>query len=117
MLTNIVIALVALLHALFMLLEMFFWKKPLGRRIFGLSREQADLTAVLAANQGLYNGFLAAGLCWGLLAGATGRSVVIFFLACVIVAGVFGAFTVNRSILWVQALPGAIALALVLLPF
>ena len=117
MLTNIVIALVALLHALFMLLEMFFWKKPLGRRIFGLSREQADLTAVLAANQGLYNGFLAAGLCWGLLAGANGRSVVIFFLACVIVAGVFGALTVKHSILWVQALPGAIALALVLLAF
>ena len=115
MLTTISIALVALLQVLFMLLEMFLWKKPLGRKIFGLSREQADLTAVLAANQGLYNGFLAAGLCWGLLAGADGKNVVIFFLACVIVAGVFGAFTANRSILWIQALPGAIALGLVLL--
>jgi len=116
MLTTISIALVALLQVLFMVLEMFLWKKPLGRRIFGLSRGQADLTAVLAANQGLYNGFLAAGLCWGLLAGADdGKNIVIFFLACVIVAGVFGAFTANRSILWIQALPGAIALGLVLL--
>jgi len=115
MLTTISIALVALLHVLFMLLEMFLWKKPLGRKIFGLSREQADQTAVLAANQGLYNGFLAAGLCRGLLTGADGESVVIFFLTCVIVAGVFGAFTARRSILWIQALPGAIALALVLL--
>ena len=116
MLTNIAIALVALLHALFMLLEMFLWKKPPGRRIFGLSHEQAEQTAVLAANLGLYNGFLAAGLCWGLLAGAEGRNVVIFCLSCVIVAGVFGALTATRSILWIQALPGVIALALVLLP-
>ena len=116
MLANISIALVAVLHVMFMLLEMFLWKKPFGRRIFRLNREQADQTAALAANQGLYNGFLAAGLCWGLLTGSEGINIVIFFLACVIVAGVFGAFTVNRSILWIQALPGVIALVLVLLP-
>ena len=116
MLTNISIALVAALHVLFLVLEMFLWKKPFGRKVFGLSREQANQTAALAANQGLYNGFLAAGLCWGLMNGADGKDTVIFFLGCVIVAGIFGAFTANRSILWIQALPGAIALALVLLP-
>ena len=116
MLVKISIALVAALHVLFLVLEMFLWKKPFGRRIFGLSREQANQTATLAANQGLYNGFLAAGLCWGLLSGADGKKIIIFFLGCVIVAGVFGAFTANRSILWIQALPGAVALALVLLP-
>jgi putative membrane protein len=116
MLVKISIALVAALHVLFLVLEMFLWKKPFGRKVFGLSREQANQTAALAANQGLYNGFLAAGLCWGLLAGADGKSIVIFFLGCVIVAGVFGALTANRSILWIQALPGAVALALVLLP-
>ena len=115
MLVKISIALVAALHMLFLVLEMFLWKKPFGRKIFGLSREQANQTAALAANQGLCNGFLAAGLCWGLLSGADGKNIVIFFLGCVIVAGVFGAFTANRSILWIQALPGAIALALVLL--
>ena len=116
MLVNISIALVAALHVLFLVLEMFLWTKPFGRKVFGLSREQANQTAALAANQGLYNGFLAAGLCWGLLAGADGKNIVIFFLICVIVAGIFGAFTANRSILWIQALPGAIALTLVLLP-
>ena len=116
MLVKISIALVAALHVLFLVLEMFLWKKPFGRRIFGLSREQANQTATLAANQGLYNGFLAAGLCWGLLSGADGKKIIIFFLGCVIVAGVFGAFTANRSILWIQALPGAVALAFVLLP-
>ena len=115
MLVKISIALVAALHVLFLVLEMFLWKKPFGRKVFGLSREQANQTAALAANQGLYNGFLAAGLCWGLLNGADGKNIVIFFLICVIVAGVFGAFTANRSILWIQALPGGIALALVLL--
>ena len=116
MLTNIAIALVAALHVFFLVLEMFLWKKPFGRKVFGLSREQANQTAALAANQGLYNGFLAAGLCWGLLAGADGKNIVIFFLICVIVAGIFGAFTANRSILWIQALPGAVALVLVLMP-
>jgi putative membrane protein len=107
---------VALLHVYFLVLEMFLWTKPFGRRTFGLTKELADATKGLAANQGLYNGFLAAGLVWGLLAGAeTGFAPRVFFLACVVVAGLFGAATAKRSILFVQALPGAIALALVLL--
>jgi putative membrane protein len=94
---------------------MFFWSKPVGRRIFGLSPEFASESAVLAANQGLYNGFLAAGLVWGLVAGPSGFDLKIFFLLCVVVAGVFGALTASRSILWVQAVPAALALVLVLL--
>lgn len=112
---DLAVALVALLHLLFLVLEMFLWTKPIGRRTFGLSRELAEETAALAANQGLYNGFLAAGLLWSLLAEAQGFSLKIFFLGCVIVAGLFGAATAKRSILFVQALPGAVALALVLL--
>ena len=112
---DVAVGLVAALHLYFLVLEMFLWKKPLGRRIFGLSREFADSTASLAANQGLYNGFLAAGLLWGLGLGDAGFSIRVFFLICVIVAGVFGAVTVNRRILWVQAMPGAIALALTFL--
>ena len=96
------------------MLEVFFWDKPLGRRTFGLTPEFATASKALAANQGLYNGFLAAGLVWGLSRGEAGEPVVVFFLACVIVAGVFGALTVNRRILLVQALPAAVALALVL---
>ena len=111
---NIAIGLVALLHVYFMVLEMFLWEKPLGRRVFGIKPEFAAATAKLAANQGLYNGFLVAGLVWGLTLGADGTHVKFFFLACVIVAGVFGAITVNRYILFVQALPGIIALALLL---
>ena len=111
---DIAVALVALLHLNFLVLEMFYWDKPLGMRVFGLKPEFAKATKSLAANQGLYNGFLVAGLAWGLLLGAAGGSVKVFFLGCVIVAGVFGALTVSRKILWVQALPGAIALALVL---
>ena len=111
---NIAVALVALLHLNFLVLEMFYWDKPLGRRVFGLKPEFAKASKNLAANQGLYNGFLVAGLAWGLLLGEAGGTVKVFFLCCVIVAGVFGAFTVSRMILWVQALPGAIALALVL---
>ena len=113
--SNVLVGLVALLHLYFLMLEMFFWNKPLGRRIFGLTPEFAKSTTALAANQGLYNGFLAAGLIWGLVLGPGGYSIKIFFLGCVIVAGVFGAFTANRRILWIQALPGAVALTLVLL--
>ena len=109
---NVAVVLVAALHVYFLVLEMFLWKKPLGRRVFGLTREMAEATASLAANQGLYNGFLAAGLVWGLGLGTDGFSIRVFFLICVIVAGVFGAATASRKILWVQALPGAIALAL-----
>ena len=114
LLADLAVASVALLHLLFLVLEMFLWKRPLGLKIFGLSREKAEETAALAANQGLYNGFLAAGLVWGLVRGAAGSDVKVFFLACVVVAGVFGAATAKRSILWVQALPAAVALALVL---
>jgi len=109
-LANTVVGLVALLHLLFLVLEMFYWTKPLGRRIFGLEREFAEASATLAANQGLYNGFLAAGLLWGLLAGPEGFWITIFFSSCVVVAGIFGAVTASRSILWIQALPGAVAL-------
>jgi putative membrane protein len=110
---NIATGLVALLHLYFLVLEMFFWDKPAGRRAFGLTPEFAAASKSLAANQGLYNGFLVAGLLWGLGLGAAGNPIKIFFLACVVVAGVFGAVTVNRRILWVQAAPGAIAMALV----
>lgn len=109
---NLVTALVALLHLYFLVLEMFLWTKPYGRRVFGLTPEKAELTKALAANQGLYNGFLAAGLAWGLSLGADGHAIRLFFLGCVILAGIFGAATVGRKILYVQALPGALAVAL-----
>jgi putative membrane protein len=112
---NVLVGLVALLHLYFLVLEMFLWTKPAGRRAFGLTPELAAQTKSLAANQGLYNGFLAAGLLWGLSRGSDGVPILIFFLGCVIVAGVFGAATASRKILWVQALPGALALAAVLL--
>ncbi len=112
---NMLVGLVALLHLNFLVLEMFFWNKPLGRRIFRLTPEFAQASAALAANQGLYNGFLAAGLFWGIGLGQAGHSIKIFFLGCVIMAGIFGTVTVSRKILWVQAMPGAVALALVLL--
>jgi len=113
---QIVVGLVAVLHLYFLVLEMFLWQKPAGRRAFGLTPEFAAATAKLAANQGLYNGFLAAGLIWGLTLGPAGTSVVLFFLACVIVAGLYGGFTTSRKILWIQALPAVIAFALILLP-
>ena len=112
---SILIGIVAALHVYFLVLEMVFWDKPLGRRVFGLTREFAADSKALAANQGLYNGFLAAGLIWSLLLGEAGLPVAVFFLGCVIVAGVFGAATVSPKILWVQALPAAVALAAVLL--
>ena len=111
---NIAIALVALLHLYFLVLEMFLWDKPFGRRTFKLTPEFAAASKGLAANQGLYNGFLAAGLLWGLALGAAGIDVKVFFLACVVIAGLFGGATVNRNILFVQAVPGIIALALLL---
>jgi len=114
-LADALIAFVALEHIAFLFLEMFFWTKPLGLRIFGHSPEAARSSAALAMNQGLYNGFLAAGLVWGLLGGPASASIQTFFLSCVVLAGVFGAMTANRVILWVQAVPGAGALVLVLL--
>lgn len=115
--TDVAVGLVAALHLYFLVLEMFFWTKPLGRRVFGLTPEFAQASKTLAANQGLYNGFLASGLIWGLVWGHhPGFHIKIFFLTCVIVAGIFGAVTVNRKILWVQALPGLIALVLLHIP-
>jgi putative membrane protein len=111
---NILVALVALLHLYFLVLEMFLWDKPAGLRAFGHTAEAAAASKVLAANQGLYNGFLAAGLIWGLSLGAAGTAIKVFFLLCVVVAGLYGAVTASRKILVVQALPGLIALALVL---
>jgi putative membrane protein len=107
------VALVALLHMYFMVLEMFLWTKPAGRRAFGTTQEQAEHSKVLAMNQGLYNGFLAAGLLWSLTRGAEGRPIAIFFLVCVIVAGLFGAATASRKILYIQALPAVVALGAV----
>lgn len=105
---------VALLHLWFLVLEMFLWTKPYGRRVFGLTEEFARASRSLAANQGLYNGLLAAGLLWGLLRDDDdGVDITLFFLSCVIVAGIFGGLTAKRKILLVQALPGAIAFALV----
>jgi putative membrane protein len=108
----IVTALVALLHVYFLVLEMFLWTKPYGRRVFGLTEERAQATKSLAANQGLYNGFLAAGLAWALALGADGHAIRMFFLGCIVIAGGFGAATVGRKILFVQALPAAVAIAL-----
>lgn len=111
---NTLVALVAALHLYFLVLEMFLWTKPAGMKAFGLSPERAADSAVLAANQGLYNGFLAAGLVWGLVHDTPGFGfqIKVFFLLCVIVAGVYGAIRVSRKILFVQALPAAIALIL-----
>jgi putative membrane protein len=108
----LLVAIVALSHVGFLVLEMFLWTDPVGHRIFGTTPEFAAQSAVLAANQGLYNGFLAAGLLWGLVAGR--RDLKIFFLACVVVAGVYGGLTAKMSILYVQALPGLLALLAVL---
>ena len=109
---NILTALIALLHIYILVLEMFLWDKPIGLRAFGQTQAAATASKVLAANQGLYNGFLAAGLFWGLSLGAAGTSVKVFFLCCVLIAGLYGAVTASRKILFVQAIPAAIALIL-----
>ena len=111
---NLLVALVALLHLGFLVLEMFLWTTPFGLRTFNMTPEVAASSKVLAANQGLYNGFLAAGLVWGLLARENGTAIKVFFLACVLVAGIFGAATAKPTILLVQALPAALALLAVL---
>jgi putative membrane protein len=113
--SNLIVALVAALHAYFLVLEMFLWDKPAGLKAFGQTLAQAQASKVLAANQGLYNGFLSAGLVWGLLLGAGGTHIKVFFLGCVIVAGVYGAATASRKILYIQAMPATLGLALVLL--
>ncbi|WP_329212600.1 DUF1304 domain-containing protein [Streptomyces sp. NBC_00683] len=112
---QVLVALVALIHAYFLVLEMFLWDTPRGRKAFGTTEEFSGQSATLAANQGLYNGFMAAGLVWSLIAGdPVAYQAQIFFLSCLIVAGVYGAATVSRKILYVQAAPAALALALVL---
>lgn len=112
---GVMVTIVAALHVYFLVLEMFLWRRPFGLRTFRMTKEAADSSAVLAGNQGLYNGFLAAGLLWGLVAYGVvaGRPILTFFLLCVIAAGVYGAVTVSRRILFVQAIPAAVALALV----
>jgi putative membrane protein len=112
MVASIFIAIVAALHVYFLALEMFLWDTPHGRRVFKLTPEFSKASKALAANQGLYNGFLAAGLIWGLTLGEAGGPVKVFFLACVVVAGVYGGMTVNRRIVLVQSVPAAIALLL-----
>ena len=113
---KILIALVALEHVYFLVLEMFLWTTPRTRAAFGMTAEQAEQSKVLAANQGLYNGFLAAGLIWALLAPvAYATQLALFFLGCVLVAGLYGGATANRRIWLLQALPAAIAIAAVLL--
>ncbi len=112
-LTIIAISIVIVLHILFLILEMFLWNTPYGRKTFALSEDYAKQSATLAANQGLYNGFLAAGLLWGLLS-TGGYDALIFFLCCIIIAGIYGGITANRSILWLQALPAAITISLLI---
>ena len=112
LLADVLVALVALLHLWFLVLEMFLWDKPLGLKTFRQTPEAAATSKLLAANQGLYNGFLAAGLLWGLWLRGAGFDIKVFFLACVVVAGLYGAATVGRKILFVQALPAVLALTL-----
>ncbi len=112
-LANILVAIVALLHIGFMVLEMFLWNGPTGQRIFAMTPEMSSATAVLAANQGLYNGFIAAGLLWGVMSNRLDLRV--FFLTCVVLAGVFGGISAKSTILFTQAAPGLVALAFVLL--
>ena len=110
---NILVVLVAILHLGFLVLEMFYWDHPFGRKRFGMTPEYSKASASLAANQGLYNGFLAAGLIWGLITSNT--PVQIFFLICILVAGIYGGLTTRRTILYIQALPGLLALIFVYL--
>lgn len=113
---QILVGLVAALHAYILVLEMFFWRSARARAAFGTTPEFAEATAAMAANQGLYNGFLAAGLLWGLIADdPVGFVFRVFFLGCVIVAGIYGALSVTRRILFVQVVPGSITLLAVLL--
>ena len=112
---NVVIGLIAILHIYILILEMFLWETPRAMKAFGTTPATAVTTKVLAANQGLYNGFLAAGLLWGLYLGPAGFSIKVFFLLCVLVAGLYGAATASRKILFIQAIPAAIGLALVLM--
>ena len=113
-LSTISVSIVIILHVFFLILEMFLWTKPYGRKTFGLSESFAKETKSLAANQGLYNGFLAAGLLWGLVS-TGGYDALIFFLSCIIIAGIYGAITAKKSILWMQAMPATVAIVCVIL--
>jgi putative membrane protein len=117
MIATVLIGLVALIHIYIVILEMALWTRPAGRKAFGMTAEHAELTRTLAANQGLYNGFLVAGLAWGLWLGAEGFPVKVFFIACVLVAGLYGGVTVSRKILLIQALPAVLALTALALGF
>ena len=112
MLLTALISVIATLHIYFLVLEMFFWNKPLGRKTFNLTKDYANASKILAANQGLYNGFLAAGLIWGLLLGSNGIAILLFFLSCITIAGIYGGITVNKRIFFIQALPAILALVL-----
>jgi putative membrane protein len=111
---TVFVALLALLHVYILVLEMFLWTTKRGRKAFGTTAEFAEASKVLAANQGLYNGFLAAGLAWGLWLGPAGDGAKLFFLGCILVAGLYGGLTATRKILFIQAIPAAIGIALVL---
>jgi putative membrane protein len=115
LIASVLVGLVAFIHVYILVLEMFLWDTPKGRKVFGTTAQFSAESKVLAANQGLYNGFLAAGLLWSLLLGASGRPVSLFFLSGVLVLGLYGAATATRKILFVQALPAALAIAAVLL--
>ena len=115
LIANVLTTMVALIHVYILVLEMFFWTKPLGRKAFRTTEEFAEASRVLAANQGLYNGFLAAGLLWGVSLGAGGYAITLFFLTCVVVAGIYGAITVGKKILYVQTLPALAAMLFTLL--
>ena len=108
MIANVLVGFVALLHVGFLILEMFLWTKPFGRKTFRMSEEYANASASLAANQGLYNGFLSAGLVWGLV--VDDFAIKTFFLICVLIAGIYGGLTAKRTILYIQALPGLLGL-------
>lgn len=111
---KVLITIIALLHIYFLILEMFLWDKPMGMKAFGHNAEKAALTKVLAQNQGLYNGFLAAGLIWSLFAAVPfAMQLANFFLGCVLVAGIYGSITASKKILYIQALPAFIALLVV----
>ncbi len=113
--SSLVIGLIAVLHVYILVLEMFLWDKPAGRKAFGHTQEMASMSKVLAANQGLYNGFLAAGLFWGLYLGQAGFDIKVFFLGCIFVAGLYGGFTAKFKIIYIQAVPACIGLALLFL--
>jgi len=117
MVATVLIGVVVLIHVYIVMLEMIWWDTPRGQRAFGLKPDFSAATKVLAANQGLYNGFLVAGLVWGLWLGEAGFAIKVFFLACVIVAGLFGAATSSIKILYIQALPAGLALAALLAGF